>query len=93
MFVQTPRMCSTRGDPECDLQTVGEKRVRASTDSSMVTNVPLCWGLLIAGKAVCAWRGRGYVGISVPSSKFDCKPETALEKAKSSIEKENPGIM
>lgn len=71
----------------------GDTCVRVSTDSSVVTSVPLCWGLLIAGKAVCAWRGGGYMGISVPSSKFYCEPETALKKAKSLIEKENPGIM
>ena len=52
-----------------------------SVDSSIVTNVPLWWGILIVGEL---WGGeaalRAYIGISMLSAHFFCEPKTFLKK-------------
>ena len=53
-----------------------------SVDSSIVTNVPLCWGILIVGE-LCGGGGaavRAYIGISILSAHFFCEPKTFLKK-------------
>lgn len=50
-----------------------------SVGPSMVTNVPLPWGMLIMG-TLCIGEGKWSIWKNfVPSPQYSCKPETALK--------------
>ena len=51
-----------------------------SVESSIVTHVPLWWGILIVGELGGGAVLRAYIGISMLSSHFSCEPKTFLKK-------------